>query len=211
MSAAADHLRDDRRRWARPGSAHDALVRLLKLLLPVAVGAVLAWLVLAPFARGGSEIGFLLDKNRAEVAPQRLRVEAARYTGTDDNGRRFTLTAAEAVQRSNADPLVRMRDLTAAMTLDDGPATLAAPDANFDPAADTVRASGPLRLIAAGGYRLEARGVAVDLRRRNVSGAGGVSGSLPVGTFTANRLEADLDTRVVRLVGNARLHINQGL
>ena len=115
MSAAADHLRDDRRRWARPGSAHDALVRTMRLLLPAGVGAVMAWLLLAPFARGSSEIGFLLDKNRVEVAPQRLRVEAARYTGTDVDGRRFTLTAADAVQKSAADPIVRLTDMTAAM------------------------------------------------------------------------------------------------
>ncbi len=211
MSAAADHLRDDRRRWARPGSAHDALVRTMRLLLPAGVGAVMAWLLLAPFARGSSEIGFLLDKNRVEVAPQRLRVEAARYTGTDDDGRRFTLTAADAVQKSAADPVVRLTDMTAAMTLDDGPATLSAPDAAFDPGAETVRVNGPLRALAPDGYRLETRGVSVDLNARRIVGSGGVSGSLPVGVFSANRIEADLDTRVVRLTGNARLRINQGL
>ena len=42
-------------------------------------------------------------------------------------------------------------------------------------------------------------------------GQGGVDGTLNIGRFSANQLTADLDQRIVRLQGNARLRINQGV
>jgi lipopolysaccharide export system protein LptC len=65
-------------------------------------------------------------------------------------------------------------------------------------------------VTAADGYRLEARGVSVDLPEKRMVGSGGVSGAVPAGTFSANRLEADLGARTVSLVGNARLRMVPG-
>ena len=61
------------------------------------------------------------------------------------------------------------------------------------------------------GYRLDASNVAVDLKTRSLIGTGGVEGALNIGQFSANALSADLDKRIVRLEGNARLRINQGV
>ena len=58
--------------------------------------------------------------------------------------------------------------------------------------------------------RLDASNVAVDLKTRTLTGTGGVNGALNIGQFSANALSADLDKRIVRLEGNARLRINQG-
>ena len=43
------------------------------------------------------------------------------------------------------------------------------------------------------------------------AGNGGVSGAIPAGTFSANRLEVDLAARTVALVGDARLRMVPGL
>jgi lipopolysaccharide export system protein LptC len=71
--------------------------------------------------------------------------------------------------------------------------------------------AGAITVTAAGGYRLEARDVTMDLKSRSLAGASGVEGALNIGRFSANRLMADLDARTVRLDGNARLTINQGV
>src|SRR3546814_5124249 len=62
----------------------------------------------------------------------------------------------------------------------------------------------------ADGYSIDAQGVAVNLKTRSLSGDGGVEGTLNIGRFSANELYADLDERIVRLSGNARLRIHQG-
>jgi len=63
----------------------------------------------------------------------------------------------------------------------------------------------------ADGYSIDAQGVAVNLKTRSLAGDGGVAGTLNIGRFSANELYADLDERIVRLSGNARLRINQGV
>ena len=99
MSVLADVERSKRQLWAAAGGSHDRLVRSLQVILPSLVGALAAVLVFAPFSQR-SEIGFLLAKDAIEISPQRLRVDSARYTGSDAQGRPFSLSAASAVQRS---------------------------------------------------------------------------------------------------------------
>jgi lipopolysaccharide export system protein LptC len=54
-----------------------------------------------------------------------------------------------------------------------------------------------------------ASNVELSLKDRSMKSFGPVSGRTKVGTFTAGRLRADLDTRVVRLDGGVRLRIDQ--
>ena len=210
MSVLADVERNRRRSWAAGGGSHDRLVRGLQIILPMAIGALCAVLLFAPFGQR-SDIGFLLAKDSIDLSPQRLRVEAARYSGSDSAGRPFSLTAGSAIQRSAADPLVRMRDLSAMIVLDDGPATITADTGQFDPGRDRMEVDGQLRFVAADGYRLDTSAVVVDLKSRSLVSGRPVSGTLPIGRFSANSISANLDSRVVRLQGNARLRIDQGL
>lgn len=210
MSQRADQIRSQRRVWAASGSSHDRLIRLMQLVLPVSVGALVAVLVFAPFSQRG-ELSFLLSKDAIEVAKQRLRVEQARYRGVDSSGRAFLLSARDSVQLSAADPVVRLSGLNASIAMPDGPATLEANSARYDPGRDSVKVDGAVRFTAADGYRIDTSNVDVDLNRRAMSSSGAVSGQLPIGRFSASRLSANLETRIVRLSGNARLHINQGV
>ena len=41
-------------------------------------------------------------------------------------------------------------------------------------------------------------------------GSGGVNGTVPTGTFRADSMKADLESRTVTLEGNARLHMTPG-
>ena len=67
MSELADRERLIKRDWAAPGGFHDNLMRLLKIVLPAAVGVLLAYLFLSPLQKS-REISFLLDKNKVDVA-----------------------------------------------------------------------------------------------------------------------------------------------
>jgi len=80
----------------------------------------------------------------------------------------------------------------------------------YDMEAQTVDVIGPILVSAADGYRLETRDVAFDLNRQTLSGDKGVEGRMPLGRFSAQRMEADLPGRKVALSGRARLHIVQG-
>jgi len=210
MSQLADTERGKRRLWAAVGGSHDRLVRALQIGLPLCVGALIAVLLYAPFSHRG-EISFLLAKNDIEVTGQRIEVKQARYRGTDSMGRPFSLSADSALQRSAADPVVRMQGLVGDIAMADGPARLTAAAGRYDPSDETVAVDGRMLFTAADGYRLETGNVAIDLTSRQLSSGQPVSGRLPIGTFSADRISADLANRTVRLSGHARLRINQGV
>jgi len=210
VSERADLDRTMRRMWAASGSSHDRVVRILRYGLPLVIGVVAAVLVFSPFTQR-AEISFLLSKDKVEMAKERMKVTRAEYRGQDAKGQPFALLAGSAVQKSSAEPIVRMTDLSGAIKLADGPATIVAKDSAYNMDTEKVAVPGLLRVKSAGGYRIDASNVAVDLKTRSLIGQNGVNGTLNIGTFSANQLTADLDKRVVRLQGNARLRINQGV
>ena len=210
MSERADLDRTMRRMWATSGSSHDRVVRILRYGLPMVIGVVAAVLVFSPFTQR-AEINFLLSKDKVEMAQERMKVTRAEYRGQDAKGQPFALLAGSAVQKSSVEPIVRMTDLSGAIKLNDGPATIVAKDGAYNMDTEMVAVPGTVQVKSANGYRIDASNVAVDLKTRSLAGQGGVNGSLNIGQFSANQLTADLDKRIVRLQGNARLRINQGV
>ncbi|HEY0627229.1 MAG TPA: LPS export ABC transporter periplasmic protein LptC [Allosphingosinicella sp.] len=209
MSELADRERLVKRSWAAPGGFHDFLIGVLKLALPIAIGLLAAYLALAPLQKT-KEISFILDKNKVDVAKERMRVQAARYQGLDARGRPFTISAASAIQATSSDPLVEINGMRAGIRLDEGPATIEAERGRYDLERETVNVVGPILFTAADGYRLQTRDVAVNLNDRTVTGTGRVEGQIPLGRFSADSMTASLPERHVTLQGRARLHIVQG-
>lgn len=208
MSIQAEKQRHARRHWALPGGSHDRLVGMLKNWLPIAVGVLAALLATAPFL-GGDKVSFVLDKNKVEVAQERMRVTEALYRGEDSKGQPFSLRAGSAVQKSSREPVVDLNDMSARILLSEGPAVLNARKGRYDMDSERVAVDGPVQFQAAGGYRLTTRDVGIDLKTRKMRSAGRVDGRIPIGTFSGDHLEADLNARTVTLQGRASLRIEQ--
>jgi lipopolysaccharide export system protein LptC len=209
MSEAAARERAVRQRWAVPGSAHDAIVRWSKIVLPSAVGVLIAVLAFAPLQKHG-DVSFILDKKKVENAPERMRVETARYVGADNKGQKFQITAQRAIQRSSNVPIVDIDGMFAQLALANGPLMIAANQGRYDLDTQKVAVNGPVRVLGPDGYRLETRDVLVDLKSRQLASSGPVSGQMRLGKFQAGQLRADLGEHKVVLDGGARLKIVQG-
>lgn len=207
MSDIARQERTRRQRRAAPGSAHDRLIATLMVALPIAIGVLAAFLVMAPlFMRG--DTSFVLDKNKVDVAQERMRLRAAEYRGQDAKGQPFVLDAGSAVQKSSAEPVVQLQELAAGIRLPDGPARLTAPRGRYDMRSEQVDVLGPIQFRAANGYSLDTVNATVDLKTRRLQSGGAVTGTTSMGNFSGDRLDADLEARTVRLTGNARLRID---
>lgn len=206
MSEVARRVRSERQIWAAPGSRHDRVVAGSRFVLPVMIGVLAAFLVTAPLTMGG-DVSFLLDKNKVEVARERLRIQSALYRGADNKGRPFMLHAGSAVQKSSAEPVVQLDQLAARISLPDGPATLQANTGRYNMSSEQVALDGEIKLKAANGYDLTTSDATLDLKTRQLRSQGGVNGTVPQGRFSASRMNADLERHIVRLDGNARLRI----
>jgi len=84
---------------------------------------------------------------------------------------------------------------------------LSAPAGSYDIQRQLVAIDGAVNFAAADGYRMTARGVSLDLPGKRLVGAGGVEGAVPAGTFSADSLSGDLNSRVLTLAGHARLRM----
>jgi lipopolysaccharide export system protein LptC len=209
MAEATTSDRVVKQRWAEPGSGHDRIVRWAKILLPSAVGILVAILTVAPLEKKG-DVSFILDKKKVENAPERMRVEQAKYVGTDNKGQRFDITAQRALQRSSDVPLVDIWGMFARLRLERGPLLIAANKGQYNLDTQRVAINGPVNVAGPDGYRLATRDVMVDLKQRQLASGGPVAGQMRLGQFQAGQLKANLDDRTVVLDRGARLKIVQG-
>lgn len=209
MSSQATQVRDRRRRFAAPGGSHDRMVAFLGKALPTGIGLMAAVMIIVPLSPRG-EISFLLDRNKVAITNERVQVADAAYRGADGKGRPFVVTAGSAVQQTAAIPIVQLDDLTARLNMNDGPAEITAPSGAYDYNTEKIAIDGPVDFTAADGYRMQTRNVAIDVKSQNAVGSGGVSGSVPTGTFRADNIVANLEERTIKLEGNARLRMTPG-
>ena len=209
MVEAATSRRVSKQRWAEPGSWHDWLVKWTKVVLPMAVGVLIAVLALAPLGKK-SDVSFILDKKKVANAPERMRVEQARYIGTDDKGQQFTMIANRAIQPSSDVPIVDISGMSARLNLAQGPLLIGANTGRYNLDTQKVMIDGPVKVAGGDGYRLATRDVTVDLKQRQLASAGPVAGAMRLGQFQAGQLHANLGDRTVVLDHGARLKIVQG-
>lgn len=167
MSELARQERVVKRAWAAPGSYHDQLIRLLRILLPLLILLLGAYLVVAPLTKG-EEISFLLDKNKVEVAKEKMRVVGAHYQGQDAKGRPFSVSARSGVQPSSSVPLVAIEGIGAQLVLDQGQTRFEAPRARYNLETQRVAVEGPVRFFSADGYRLTVGDAVIDLRAQTL-------------------------------------------
>ena len=157
----AQRQRRGRQRQAAPGGFHDRLIKILAIALPMATGAIVAFLVIAPFSPR-SEVSFILDRDKVEQVDERLRVDNATYRGADKKGRPFSLVADEAVQKSSKEGIVRLDEVIARILLADGPAQLTADGGEYTIADDYLsgRADRETTIQRLMKYSLHSRGSA---------------------------------------------------
>ena len=209
MADAHAPRRADKPRWAEPGSGHDRLVRLTKIVLPGAVGILIVILALAPLQKKG-DVSFILDKKKVQSAPERMRVEAAHYTGTDEKGQRFVITADRAIQPSSDTPIVDINGMFAKIDQTKGPMVIAANRGRYNIDTQRVAIDGPVKVSGSDGFSLNTSNVIVDLSKQQLASQGAAEGGTSLGQFRANHIRADLTHHTVVLEGGARLKIVQG-
>jgi lipopolysaccharide export system protein LptC len=208
MTVAADRLAQERRRWALPGSRWDRFVVRAKLALPFLAGGVLLACLIWPLT-ARQEFSFILSKESVAMAGERLRMERPLYRGEDSEGRSFSILAESAVQRTSSTPVVELKDIRAQLAMQQGVATVTAPMGRYDMEGEQLRVSGPVVFTRPDGYTLRTSDVVVDLPSRVATTDDGVTGSVPLGTFSADHLKADVESHVLTLSGHVNMRITQ--
>ena len=209
MSERAERQRQARRRSMLPGGRRDAFVAAVKWGLPVASLLLLVLLLMLPLF-ANREFSFLLSKDSAGHAGERMRISEARYSGETQAGEPFEITAQSGVQRTSEVPVVVLTGLSARLQQKEGPATVTAPRGEYFINQNRLVVDGPVVARSSSGYSLDGKDIEVDIDKRQVSTSAPVSGSLPMGDFRADSFTADLRGDKVTMQGGVKLRINPG-
>lgn len=184
-----------------PDSAHDYLVRAIRIIFPMVIVALITFLILTPLTVN-DEFSFVLAKENVGVAPERLRVTDALYRGHDGKGRPFSLKAGSAVQKSSDVPILDMEDFVGRIILNSGPAILSGKRGSYNLDSEVMRVNGPLQYESQAGNEFTASNVEIRLRNQNFESFDKVKGKTEFGTFNADKLRGALGTREIMLSGN---------
>lgn len=188
------------------GGRYDRFIKVMRVALPAASVVLLLAIVVWPLV-SGQEMSFVLSKDRVEISPERLRMEAPRYRGTDSQGRPFEISAARAVQRTSATPVVELTDVAARMAMTNDTVHVEAGQGSYDLEREQLKVDGPLVMTTERGYQLTTRDAIVDLPARVAYGSDGVEGNGPLGAFKAQRFRADIDRETVVFEGRTHMRI----
>ena len=205
-TAAARDLARERRAWALPGSRWDRMVKILRRAFPLGAAAILLTGMIWPLTQD-REFSFILSKDRVDMAGDRMRLGQAVYRGEDARGRPFEIRADSGVQQTSADPRVVLIGLAARMDMDEGRALVTAPRGIYDLERQRLVVAGPVRVRRPDGYRLVTSDVTVDIPSRRIVSDERVVGALPLGTFAADTLSADMEDRSLVLEGDVKLRM----
>lgn len=179
---------------------HSRLVRVLRVLLPVAgVLAVAAFVVRTQIALPGD-----LDLTAASmsVTPNSIIMDHPHLTGFVGDRREYSLMADRAIQPLSAPGQVRLETIQASVTAAGHGATRIAADAgDYDHDKSTLQLLGAIAVNSAEGYRLRMSGAHVDFENGTMVSDNRVSIGYAESEITGDRMIVSDGGKVIVIEG----------
>ena len=183
----ADSLSEGAKRTSRSGGAYSRFANAMRIALPIFAGAIMILVVAWPqlverpkrFALGVSKVT-VNDSGGQQIIN-------ARFTGTDQEQRPFTITADTASQALKAGGVIDLAFPKADITLQSGVwIAVSAETGVYDKKSQVLDLKGAVTLFHDMGYELHTASARVELDRGEASGSDPVSGQGPFGRLNSN-------------------------
>ena len=127
-----------------------------------------------------------------------------------DSGSGYQLVANNAFLSLNTRSL-KSDEISGILPLNGVQALVKANNSQFDYDSQVIDIPGAMAFDSGQGYSLVVSNAKVWLKERRLQSTGPVTGSTNIGTFRANTLSADMNSRIVILKGRAQLRIDQNV
>ena len=190
--------------------SYGRLVGWLKVLLPTLAVVLLALLALWPYLEQESrEVGDRLT-GAGKLVSEHLEVSEARYSGTGEDGQRYTVTA-ESVQQASIDAtMVEFTEPRADINLSDGSwALITARTGTLNRDTQILELRSAVNLFHDQGYEFLSESATLDLMSGSAYGFDPVTGQGPFGYLEAEGFQIIDRGAQVQLTGHARVIIYQ--
>ncbi len=199
----------DSDRAYRFASRHSRLVRLLRILIPVAVVLGLLGVALASFLNPLRFLSdFPIDLGKLVVSGTKITMEAPRLAGYTRDNRAYELSARAAAQDITKPDLVELRDIRAKLDMQDKSVMeMTAATGVYDAKSEMLTLGQNIVLSSSTGYQGRLSEAVIDIRKGNIVSEKPVEVKMLQGTLNANRLEVIDAGDVVRFEGGVVMNM----
>jgi lipopolysaccharide export system protein LptC len=168
---------------------YSLLVRILKLILPLAA-LVIVGILIARLTNGASQHENLAAVPATEkTTPGQIELVQPKYEGVDDQGRPYTVTADKAVRAVNMPDAVSFINPVADITLADKTwLAVKAKTGFFDHKNDLLDLKDDVAIFHDSGYELHTQALQIDLKQKTARTTLPVQAQGPVGTIAAQNM-----------------------
>ena len=195
-----------RRNHRPPARSRPHVLRAIKLLLLLGGLGSIATIMLWDTGRPPGVEGV---PGTSSSAPRHV-MSGARLVGTDIEGRRYRVTAAQVFEDSGDADVVRLDDLRARFFSGTREVSLTAGEGRYETSARRMVLSGGVRMDTEGGTVLETRSSAYFPDRGLVEGDEPVRMAGPWGTVRAGGFRFDTLSGTLTFTGRPQLQLNPG-
>lgn len=187
------------------GAGYSWFVKIAKIALPVAA-LVIIGIVFSSLSENPVEQQIAEIPREEKTVPGQLELVDAKYEGADEKGQSYTLTAAKAVRKNEAENIVTLEKPKADIVLAQGGWIAVHADTGaFDNAKATLDLSGNVVLFHDAGYELHMQEAHVDLAARTAQTQNAVEGQGPAASIRATTLSITNNGEKIVFGGPARL------
>ncbi len=176
--------------------------RALPVLAVVLVASVIAYSVMPRHQEK------MVTLQHASNVHNDLTMTKPSFTGTDERGNPYKVTAAEVVQDPKAKDYLRaeMKQVDADMQFEDKSWINASAAHGFiDAKAGLLTLDGGISVFADNGYEMHTQSATANIKTNVLEGTQAVSGHGPLGKFSADRFHFDRLKKQLRLNGHVRM------
>ena len=187
--------------------AHSALVRKLKILLPIVAAVISAAFI------GVSIIRAYLPENlsieNARIENGKIVMERPAISGRNSDGISYSMTATRALQDIENPNMITLEDVKAAVPVnDDVIARVTAMAADFDRGTDNLNLTHPFNVNLSNGITARFQSAHLDIDGGVMETPDHVDISMKEGSIVADSLKITDKGRIITFKGQVRLHLD---
>jgi len=199
--------RGDGERAFRSARRHSRLVRLLRVVVPVAVIAGLSIMFLITYFNPLRMLSKLpINADNLVVSGTKITMEQPRLSGFTSDARAYELTAAKAAQDFTHPDIVELQNIHAKVQMQDkGTMEMTAADGVYNTKGEILTLGQNIVLTSSTGYKGRLSEAVVDIRKGSVISKKPVEVELLQGTLNANGLEVADSGDAVRFNGGVKM------
>jgi len=171
----------------------------------VGITALIAWPLLTRDT-GGVRVSFVMTESKDGTPSVTPVMNKPRYEGTDDKGRKYTITADQAEQKP--DKKIGLKNVAADMFTEQGAwLSLTATDGEFNDVTKILVLTGAVTLYHEDGYQFTTEQVEIDTKTSEARGGLPIQGQGPMGKLLATGFEIKDNGNRILFGGNGRVNM----